>query len=304
MKKRMKNQMKKLLNIPFLRFFFIPFIYRRVIRVGELGYAYRKKELELDSEYWAKRLRKFAHIMDKGMQRKDFEVGHGIKYFSAAKDAIERIEDGKFKDSSVLWAEKKLEEYSAMQITGDAMVQKAPNGSVVETESLYELIISRRSIRWFKDKEVEIEKIQRMAEVLQWCPTSCNKQPGKMFVAIGRDKVSECMNLCAGGKGFSANVPVFIAYCADVRGYDMPHEVVLPYVDISLGIQNCNLIAFSMGLGTTMLSWAQSNERQESELRKLLGIPKHYLIIVNSVCGYPECDAPPPLRRSPNIDIL
>ncbi len=272
--------------------------------MGERGYWMRQKENTLGSDYWLSRLRKFAHIMDKGMQRKDFAVGHSNAYYSKAIAANHQIKAHHLEDQSYIWASEKLEKYQDMQETGIPMKMEPPQKPSINEAELYQHIKSRRSIRRFLGDTIDREKLVLLAEALQWCPTSCNKQPGKIFFAEGAELVKKCMQLCAGGKGFSGDIPVFMCFCADIRGYDMPHEVMLPYVDLGLGVQNVNLMAHSMGLATTMLSWAQSSAKEEKELKKILKIPSHYHIIVNGVCGYPETGAPIPERRAPNLSIL
>ena len=77
----------------------------------------------------------------------------------------------------------------------------------------------------------------------------------------------------------------------------MPNEILLPIIDVSLGIQNCCLIAHCLGLSLTLLSWAQHTEEDDKNLRNFLGIPEYYQIIVNGALGYPEHNVPIPYRK-------
>lgn len=105
------------------------------------------------------------------------------------------------------------------------------------------------------------------------------------------------MSTCAGATCFSGMASAFFCFCADVRVYEMPHEVMLPYVDIGLGVQNCALAAHCLGVSLTMLTWAQHASEDDLKLRRLLQIPDYCLIVVNAVGGYPDGGTEVPARK-------
>ena len=45
-----------------------------------------------------------------------------------------------------------------------------------------ELVLNRQSTRSFSDKEVELEKLQRICEIACLSPSSCNSQPWKLHI--------------------------------------------------------------------------------------------------------------------------
>ena len=51
----------------------------------------QQKAAQTDPEYWAAMLRKYAHILDKGLQRADFEPGHSKQWHDAAAQALSRL---------------------------------------------------------------------------------------------------------------------------------------------------------------------------------------------------------------------
>jgi ferredoxin len=56
---------------------------------------------------------------------------------------------------------------------------------------------SRRSIRQFKDRPVEKQKIQRLIEIARYAPTGSNTQLVEWRVFAGRDKIKELARLAA-----------------------------------------------------------------------------------------------------------
>jgi nitroreductase len=276
----------------------VPSKYREIIDDIEAAIALQRNDNSLNNDYWAQKLRQAAHIIDKGLQRYDSESGHSAAWYQRAQEALSHIEETIVpQDPSLVWAAQKIKEYEKLQ-SGEQPSRKRWTGfEMCHKEGLLEVIKTRRSIRLYSQKTIDIDVIKRIVEVVNWSPTSCNRQPAKVFVTNNPALVRSCLAACQGATGFSEFVPCFLCFCADLRSYWLPKEIDLSLIDISLGVQNCCLIAHTLGLSLTLLSWAQHSDDDERELRNLLGIPDYYKIVVNGALGYPEYEAPVPLRK-------
>ncbi len=253
----------------------------------------------MDDEYWAAVLRKHAHIIDKGLQQGGREPGHSAGVYAAALDVLHRIESPEMKDDpSVQWAIRKLEQYDSLQ-QGHSFQERAEliasNGD--SYRHLLETIKGRRSARDFVERPVDHDTIRQVVEVVSWAPQSCNRQTTKVFSTNDLNLVRECMSTTAGATCFGAYVPCFMSFCADLRPYSLPNEIWLPYVDVSLGVQNCCLVAHALGLSITLLSWCQSKPPDDVKLRRLLSIPDDFVIGCNGVMGYPNGLYEAPARK-------
>lgn len=278
-----------------LRTFLLPGAYKEILRSTES--VIEIPETLCDDEYWAQMLRKYAHILDKGLQRQDSEPGHSLGWYQMAQEALLQIQDPVvLSDPSIEWARQRIREYELLQ------QGHHPDRLDLETclkyKALVHLIKARRSIRFYGSKEVDLETLERILGVIAWSATSCNRQTAKVFVAKDPALVKQCLATCIGATNFGEIVPVFLCFCADLRSYNMPHELFLPATDAALGMQNCSLIAHTLGLSLTFLTWAQHTPEEDKELRSLLGIPSHYQIVANGTLGYPEFGTPTPLRKS------
>jgi nitroreductase/NAD-dependent dihydropyrimidine dehydrogenase PreA subunit len=69
--------------------------------------------------------------------------------------------------------------------------------SVINESQVVQLLRSRRSIRQFKDKPVEKQKIRRLIEIARYAPTASNTQLVKWLVFADRDTVKELAKLAA-----------------------------------------------------------------------------------------------------------
>ena len=193
----------------------------------------------------------------------------------------------------------KIEEYEKTQSTG-LPVRKGLVGTdeACEYDQLLASIKARRSVRFYEAKNVTRDTVEKVVNVINWSPNSCNKQTAKVFVASNPSLVESCLLTCKGATGFSEFIPIFLCFCSDLRSYILPAEMLLPSIDVSLGVQNCCLVAHSLGLSITLLSWAQHTKQDDRRLRSLLGIPDYYQIIVNGTMGYPEYILETPGRKA------
>lgn len=307
MKRKIKNfilrfiprrHIRMLLSRPVL----VPSFYKRYIRyveevIDSQNIAYR----DADSGHLLLLARKFGHILDKGLHREDIEKGHSREIYEELKAVLKAGAGEDFlKDPTAEWAMAKVMVYEELQSGRDVPPLKEKEEHLyprLDLAPLKDHIRTRRSNRVFLEKRVENDLISSVLETVNWTTTSCNKQPARIFATTNPDLAAACAKQCKGATGFSRFIPAFLAFTADMRGYSLPEEMFLPYIDVSLGAQNVFLSATSVGLSATALSWAQSSPAEEAELRRLLGIPGHCLIIFNAIIGYPMKDYCIPARK-------
>lgn len=275
----------------------VPAYYRNIIREEE---ACMNLAAENSLEKDLLLLRKYAHIIDKGLHRKDVTPGHSKSIYNALCETASRLKDSKYAgDPTYLWALDKIKAYEHLQESSGSFTPleaSAPTPSV-SYEELFSLIRQRRSNRDFKQLNVEDSTIEQLIDTANWASSSCNKQPIEIFYTTNPDKATQCLRCCKGGTGFSRFVPAFVVFTANIRGYVYPGEMSLPYVDTSLGAQNFFLAATTLGLSGTILSWAQKNRQEEEDLRRLLDIPSDCKIIFCAAIGYANTQFCTPARK-------
>jgi nitroreductase len=245
-------------------------------------------------------MRKYAHIIDKGLHRENAEPGHSQSTYNLLKRIVEKLSNYPIKDDpTYLWATEKLRLYEQLQndpnhfasLHGESLFPS------IDYKMLFELIKQRRSNRDFEVKNVTEEVILQLKDVVNWAANSCNKQPIRLFVTNNPQIAKECLKQCKGGTGFGDFIPSFWVFTANCRGYVWPSEANLPFIDTSLGAQNVFLAATTLGLSGTILSWAQKDNYEENKLRTILNIPSDYQIIFCSVIGYAKSTFLTPNRK-------
>ncbi len=276
----------------------VPSYYKTIIEDAEKYLDYSLKD---SPEKDMLLMRKYAHIIDKGLHRHDIEPGHSRSYYKLLKEEIAKIKQTPFAtDPTVEWAQSKIDLYEQLQASPQTFLPLEGKAEVppVSYGQLSELIRQRRSNRFFRETNLSDETIDRLSGLVNWAANSCNKQPVRLFITNTPSKASECLKCCKGGTGFSAFIPSFWVFAADSRGYVWPSEAYLPAIDTSLGAQNVFLAAQTLGITGTILSWAQKDEAEEARLRMLLDIPQEFVIIFCAVMGYASHNYLPPQRKN------
>ena len=185
-----------------------------------------------------------------------------------------------------------------------------PSGTKSDTKAenaVIEAIMSRRSIRVYKDTPVEREKLQRIAECGVNAPNAMNAQNWNVRIIDSKEYIDgvteiykaanpEAVQRDPNFKNMFRNAPAVIAVAAPQGGYSS--------IDCGLLGENIMLAAHSLGLGTCCLGgpvrFLSSNADAKPYLDRLKlddGYELLYLIAV----GYPDED---PEARPRNLDKI
>lgn len=168
------------------------------------------------------------------------------------------------------------------------------------------LVMQRRSVRSYADKNVDRALLDDLAEAVRLAPSATNTQPWRVIFVDDtelKNRVAEATFLKPVNLNrFTPGAPV-IAVIA-IEKQDVLHRVGIfmqgrsyPLIDIGIAsIQLC-LRAAELGLGTCMIGWF--NERK---IKKLLGIPARMRLGLLVTIGYPAADLPPREKVRKSLD--
>jgi len=262
---------------------------------------YKRRYID-DPEVLLAALRTSAHILDKSLQADNWEIGRGRAQYETLCKYVERLRNSTLtSDPSFRWALDKKREYEqSQQHTPKNHQPYLCSEAGINKNQLLQLIQSRRSIRLFKEKQIEPDILKELADVVSWSATSCNRQPARLFITQNPEKISKCLQQCAGATCLGKTIPCFIAVCVDTRFY-MLKDHNLPFIDVSLGLQNMLLMAHLQGIEGTPLNWMHHTRREDKILRQTLDIPDYYLVVLNLILGYPIRSVPIPGRKDSNL---
>lgn len=155
---------------------------------------------------------------------------------------------------------------------------------------MLDLLLTRRSIRKFTDKEVEREKLDTILKCGLLAPSSRSRRPWEFIVVNDKAILGKIAKCKEHGSSFLANAPIGIVIIADPAVCDVWVE------DASIVAVIMQLAAQSLGLGSC---WIQVRERtrsveesSEAYLKKILNIPASYKVECILAIGYPGEEKP------------
>ncbi len=147
-------------------------------------------------------------------------------------------------------------------------------------------IEQRRSIRKFKDRPIEREKIDQLIQAALRSPSSRNFNPWRFIVVDKPGLLEKLAAAKAHGSSFLKGAPLGIVVCADPSASDVWVE------DASIASIFIHLTAQSLELGSC---WIQIRKRDhdssksaDSYIKDLLGIPDNIMIESIIAIGYPD----------------
>lgn len=152
-------------------------------------------------------------------------------------------------------------------------------------KDLYELIVSRRTIRRFKPQAVPREVLERIVDAGRVAPSAANMQPLAFVVVESeepRREIFPCLKWAAyiapeGDPKPGQEPAAYIVTLVDTR----VREKMFEY-DVGAAMENMILAALAEGVGSC---WLLSVDRDK--VRDILSVPAEYRIDCVLALGYP-----------------
>ena len=179
----------------------------------------------------------------------------------------------------------------------------------IDEAQVVQFLRSRRSIRFFKDRPVDKEKIRRLIEIARYAPTASNSQRVEWRVFNDKDTVKEFGKMAADwARDLLAKdpqaaklpfIPSIVAawdagYDAVLRGApaivlaSAPREDQNGTVNLTLALSYLELAAPSLGLGACWAGLLQGALLGWPPLQKAIGLPEGHSHHYPMMLGYPK----------------
>jgi len=163
-------------------------------------------------------------------------------------------------------------------------------------ESIISLIKSRRSVRKYNKKPVDMELILKVLESAGYAPSAGNNQPWE-FIVVRNPKIKEHLIEACYDQKWMLDVPVFIIACINCKisgaVYGERGLKLYGIQDLAAAIQNILLTAESLGLSTC---WVGAFS--ENMVAKILECPDHVRPCAVITLGYSDKKPSMPARQS------
>ncbi len=148
-------------------------------------------------------------------------------------------------------------------------------------------INKRRSIRKYKDKKISKKIIKELLESARMAPSAKNIQSHRYFIIDNKETIEKLAKKGAFRQPFVSTAPLIIVCCADPSEYPErtkidDSSIHYAYIDLSIATSFLVLRATELGIGTVFVAHIYRDK-----IRKILNIPKNYIIPFLIAAGYP-----------------
>ena len=164
-------------------------------------------------------------------------------------------------------------------------------------EAVYEVIMTRRSIRDYKEEPVCREQMAKILEAGIYAPSAMNMQPWAVRVVDNKEFIDGVTAIAVASNPKIAEQPGFRNFFRNaptVAFIACPEESYSGEYDCGLLSQNMMLSAWSMGIGSCC--WGSvipvMNMEEAKPYMERLQLPEGYKLLVGIAFGYPAQDAP------------
>lgn len=178
---------------------------------------------------------------------------------------------------------------------------------VINEEQAVQFLRSRRSVRFFKDKPVEKETLQRLVEIARYAPTGGNSQLVEWTVFNDKEKIHHLAGLTVDGMKYvlendpKADVPTYFPLI--IAAWDFGMDVVMRnapalviasapaaaiggMADVSLALSYLELAAQTKGIGTCWAGIIHMGLQTWQPLKEAVGLPEGHVHHYAMMLGY------------------
>lgn len=161
--------------------------------------------------------------------------------------------------------------------------------ATISYDEFYRLCKQRRSVRWFLEKQVPRELIDRAILAANQAPSACNRQPFEFRVFDDPALVRKIVDIPMGTKGYGHSIPVLIVLVGNLDAYFDERDRHIIYIDASLASMSFMFALETLGLSSCSINWPDIEEK-EKKMEIALKLEKYQRPIMCIGVGYPDPD--------------
>lgn len=162
----------------------------------------------------------------------------------------------------------------------------------------------RRSVRYFLDKKVDKDVIEKAASVALLSPSACNRQSFRLIIVDDAMLLKQVSKIPMGTSSYAEQIPVMAFIVGDLAAYPEVRDRHLIYIDGSLWAMSFAFALETLSLSSCMINWPDINNK-EKQLRSLLAISDTERCIMCFAIGYADPSGGIPYSfKSPVADFI
>lgn len=255
----------------------------------EKGLLMRPRRATFGKEYLAVTVDNFTKICDTD---KEFQENRQLKWFY---DVLKEYFNVVTLDNDIKPIKEKFENTISKYTQNFERRAKVPysrlteNFSNITFDEFYKLTKQRRSVRWFKNKNVPRHLIDKAILAANQSPSACNRQPFEYRIIDDPEFLDEVVSLPMGTSGYGHTIPVMIVIVGNLDAYFSERDRHLIYIDASLANMSLMLALETLGLSSCSINWPDI-ESKEKQMDKFLNLASYQRPVMCIGLGYPDME--------------
>lgn len=153
------------------------------------------------------------------------------------------------------------------------------------TSAFPEFSQSRHSVRNYSQERIPIDELMDAVRLAQNSPSSCNRQPVRIYIVTKKSVMKDILELQGGNRGFGHLAAAL--YVVTTNNLLFPDVLERWQAPINAGFFGMALLyaLHSKKIGAVALNWSK-DYRYDNKLRDLINIPENEQIQFVVSCGY------------------
>jgi len=276
-------------------------------------------------------LRRNVHRLEKGIlmrpRRDAFAKDYILETVEFYLNALHRAPADPVMDASeIQWAHDVLAEYFRLITVADPVVDRArrafeavehaptdrsakpyEHGSIAPSGVTYDQLLAlsrqRRSVRWFLDKSVDRDLIDKALAIGRQSPSACNRLPYEFLVFDDPDLVHKVGSIPFGCAGYAHQIPTLIVVKGRLDSYFSPRDRHVVYIDAALASMAFMFALETLGLSSSVINWPDF-EPLERNMAKTLGLAPYERVIMLMAVGHADPTGLVAFSQKKDLDVL
>lgn len=210
-----------------------------------------------------------------------------VEYFQVVDEGDELVRKEKARFNQIISGYAEVVAPSPSTMPSIPYFRPKESTSAITYEEFYRLCRQRRSVRWFLEKKVPRDLIDKAILAANQSPSACNRQPYEFRVFDDPTLVSEVVKIPMGTKGYGHSIPVLIVMVGNLDAYFDERDRHIIYIDASLASMSFMLALETMGLSSCSINWPDIEDK-EKKMESFLKLEKFQRPIMCMGIGYPD----------------
>lgn len=264
-------------------------------------------------------IRRGIHRLEKGLFHANPRQKFGKMVFSELENEIKKYDIRNMEFNELQWLMEVLTAYTAFSdtpekvkkiiaIAEDEKSHKSSNYSFGGNETdrfknLKSILDERKSVRFFKEEKVDINKISQCVEIAKSAPTACNRQPYHIELLTNKKDILKVGKMAPGMAGWLEGVPVLGVVIGHSNSFRFTRDRHLIYFDSGLFVSNFVNSLVTVGLASCICNWVP-NWKADRVAIKYLGYDLSKTIVCLIAIGKPIGIESPISIKKTNNNIL